>query len=111
MMSHRIIVLGLLTAASVASFSAGAQTVPPLASVTVDLPPGTDLFPGGDAAQAVNGNCLACHSADMVLNQPKLPSSTWQAEIDKMRNAYKAPVVATDVPAILQYLDKLSGGA
>jgi hypothetical protein len=45
-----------------------------LKSVNVDLPVGDRMFegPGSDVA---NNNCLACHSAGMVLFQPAL----WQA--------------------------------
>jgi len=32
----------------------------------------------------------------------------WQAEVDKMRNFYKATVAAADVPAIVDYLSKLA---
>jgi cytochrome c553 len=44
----------------------------------------------------------------MVLTQPSLPKADWQAEVKKMRNVYKAPVDAKDVPAIVDYLAKLS---
>jgi hypothetical protein len=40
----------------------------------------------------------------MVLNQPALPRAEWQAEIDKMRATYKAPIDAEDVEAILACL-------
>jgi hypothetical protein len=80
-----------------------------LKSVSVDLPPGDDMFPNGPHADAVNNNCLGCHSADMVLNQPALPTAQWQAEIDKMRTAYKAPIDAQDVDAILDYLVSVKG--
>ncbi len=40
----------------------------------------------------------------MVLNQPALPMTQWHAEVDKMRTAYKAPIDAKDVDAILDYL-------
>lgn len=80
-----------------------------LHSVSFDLAIGDRVFPGGASADAVNSNCLACHSAGMVLTQPSLPRATWQTEVDKMRNAYKAPVAAEDVPAIVDYLAKLSG--
>jgi hypothetical protein len=43
----------------------------------------------------------------MVLTQPRLSRSQWQAEVDKMRNTYKAPISATDVPAIVDYLANL----
>jgi cytochrome c553 len=77
-------------------------------SVNVDLPTGDRMFPGPNA-DAINNNCLACHSAGMVLTQPRLPRKTWQAEVEKMRNVYKAPVEEQDVGAIVDYLAKLKG--
>lgn len=79
-----------------------------LQSVSVDLPDSNRTFPGGATADAINNNCLACHSAGMVLTQPKLPRTTWQAEVDKMRDTYKAPVAAGEVPAIVDYLANLN---
>src|SRR5439155_9450066 len=80
-----------------------------LKSVSVDLPPGDDMFPNGPGADAINNNCLACHSADMVLNQPALPKAQWEAEVDKMSTAYKAPIDPKDVDAILDYLVSIKG--
>ena len=80
-----------------------------LKSVNVDLPAGDDTFPNGPGADAINNNCLACHSAGMVLNQPALPKAEWEAEVDKMRTAYKAPIDAKDVDAILGYLVSIKG--
>jgi pyruvate dehydrogenase (quinone) len=52
----------------------------------------------------------ACHSADMVLNQPALPKETWAAEVNKMINTYKAPIATEDVDPIVGYLSKLQPG-
>ncbi|HUH83973.1 MAG TPA: hypothetical protein VLX85_05155 [Stellaceae bacterium] len=81
-----------------------------LRSVEIDLPDSDRLFPGGNEADAINNNCLACHSTGMVLNQPKLSRADWQAEVDKMRTVYRAPVAVEDVPAIVDYLAKLRTG-
>jgi hypothetical protein len=62
------------------------------------------MFPGDTMADAINNNCLACHSAGMVLTQPALPRAEWQSEVEKMRSTYKAPVEESDVPAIVDYL-------
>jgi cytochrome c5 len=83
--------------------SAGGVT---LRSVNMDLPNGDRQFEG-PGADVVNNNCLACHSAGMVLTQPRLPRAVWQAEVEKMRNTYKAPVDAKDVPSIVDYLATL----
>jgi hypothetical protein len=80
-----------------------------LRSVNLDFPDPGRLFPGGAAADAINNNCLACHSAGMVLNQPSLSRDQWQAEVDKMRNTYKAPVAPQDVAAIVNYVTDRSG--
>jgi len=55
--------------------SAQVQLASAITSTNVELPPGDALFPGGSSADAINRNCLACHSADMVLNQPALSRS------------------------------------
>ena len=81
-----------------------------LRSVNADFPDSGRLFPGGDSADAINNNCLACHSAGMILTQPRLSRAEWQAEVDKMRTIYKAPVAASDVPAIVDYLTNQSTG-
>jgi hypothetical protein len=89
------------TAPSPSTASAAGIT---LRSVSVDLPTGDRMFPGGAAADPINNNCLACHSAGMVLQQPALTRATWQDEVNKMRDFYKAPVANEDVPAIVDYL-------
>jgi hypothetical protein len=43
----------------------------------------------------------------MVLNQPVLSKSAWQAEVTKMIQFYKAPVSEGDVPAIVDYLARM----
>jgi hypothetical protein len=80
-----------------------------LKSVSIDLPNGDRMFPGGTNAEAINNNCLACHSVGMVLNQPAMPRAAWESEVNKMINVYKAPVAAEDVPAIVAYLDSTKG--
>jgi len=74
-----------------------------LKSVSVDLPADDRMFegPGADAA---NNNCLACHSAGMVLNQPAMSKAQWRVEVDKMRTAYKAPIDPNDISSIVDYL-------
>jgi hypothetical protein len=80
-----------------------------LHSVSVELPNSDRMFPGGADAEAINNNCMACHSAGMVLNQPNLTRTAWQQEVEKMRAQYKAPVDEKDVPAIVAYLASHKG--
>ena len=90
-------------------FAARAATSFELKSVKIDLPDSDKMFPDGPGADAINNNCLACHSADMVLNQPALSKQAWTAEVNKMISAYKAPVAPEDVGPIVEYLSNLKG--
>jgi hypothetical protein len=104
----------LLSAAillGVASMPAAARaaTLSELKPVKIDLPDSDKMFPAGPGSDAINNNCLACHSADMVLNQPALSKQAWAAEVNKMINNYKAPVAAEDVGPIVDYLAALKG--
>lgn len=84
------------------AFGAGPSPVT-LRSVTVTFPDPGDLFPG-PGADAINNDCLACHSREMVLTQPALPPKAWEAEIAKMRKVYKAAIDDADVAPIVAYL-------
>jgi mono/diheme cytochrome c family protein len=97
---------------SAALFASAGGTAAPfdLKSTTVDLPDGDRTFPPGPGADALNNNCLACHSAGMVLNQPAFPRVAWAAEVNKMITVYRAPVAAKDVDAIVDYLAALRSG-
>jgi len=75
-----------------------------LHSVNVKFPRSDSTFPDGRGADAINNDCLLCHSAGMVLDQAKLSRAEWQTEVDKMRDSYKAPFAAEDIPAIVDYL-------
>ena len=107
---HRVILPAVVLAGITLAPAAGYREVPlELKSVSVNLPFGDKTFPPGPGSDVINQNCLACHSADMVLNQPKLSRSAWTAVVDKMINSYKAPVAPADVPAIVDYLMATKG--
>jgi hypothetical protein len=97
----------LIVFTTIAGTSA-AEKVTGFKSESVDLPFGDRTFSGPNTG-AINNNCLACHSAGMVLNQPTMPRAMWQAEVDKMRAVYKAPVPEGDVKPIVDYLAQLKG--
>jgi len=103
--------LRILLLASVAAvpLSGEAQSALVLKSITVTLPDNSDMFPPGPGAEVANNNCLACHSVGMVMNQPILSKAAWEAEVNKMRNVFKAPVEASDVGAITDYLVSIKG--
>jgi hypothetical protein len=86
-----------------------AATLTTLKSLKLDVPTGDAMFPAGPGSDAINNNCLACHSADHVLNQPSLPREAWQEIVKKMIKAYKAPVGPDDAKAIVDYLARTKG--
>jgi len=101
--------LPVLVVLCVSSLPLAARAATPfeLKSVKIDLPDSDRMFPEGPGSDAINNNCLACHSAGMVLNQPALSKQAWTAEVNKMINNYKAPVAPEDVGTIVDYLTAL----
>jgi hypothetical protein len=102
----RVCLLGLAMALTI-SAAIAADGLTGFKSVNVDLPFGDRMFEG-PGADGVNNNCLACHSVGMVLTQPPLSRQTWEAEVAKMHNVYKAPIANEDVTPIVDYLSKLN---
>jgi len=68
------------------------------------LPPETaELKPGPGVETAIV--CTACHSADYISTQPSGKGKAfWQAEVQKMIKAYKAPIGEDDAAVIANYL-------
>ena len=77
--------------------------------VSVDLPVSQISFPPGNGSVIANAYCLICHSAGMVLRQPPLTQDEWTVEINKMRNAFGAPLPADQVEALAKYLRNING--
>jgi cytochrome c5 len=105
-MRGALLVIAAFASMTLASGVSTAAAPLELKSVKVDLPSSDTMF-SGPGAKAVNNNCLACHSASMVLTQPLLSKAQWTTEVNKMIDAYKAPIVKQDVGAIVDYLSKL----
>ena len=116
-----VILLTIATQTLWACQSALAEEAPPVApatsivagggvtlhSVSVSFPNSNNTFPGGHGADAINNDCLICHSAAMVLDQAGLSRAGWQGIVDQMRNDFKAPFAAEDTSAIVDYLINL----
>jgi len=93
-----------IAAACFVALATATMAAPAFKPLSVELPPDVAAFPDGPNVAVVNRNCLACHSADMVLDQPRFPRATWAAEVTKMRNVYKAPITDADAALIVDYL-------
>jgi hypothetical protein len=76
------------------------------APVTVTLPDEEPMFTGPDA-DLLNANCLACHSAEMVLAQPKMTAEQWGHSVAKMRAVYKAPIEDADAAKLPEALARV----
>jgi mono/diheme cytochrome c family protein len=83
--------------------------VPKWVKVSVELPASQVSFPPGDGSVIANAYCLICHSAGMVLRQPPLTLDEWIGEINKMRNAFGAPLPADQIDAVAKYLHSING--
>lgn len=77
-------------------------TVPDLKQVSITLP----TAPG---SQTFNANCVICHSAALVSNQPDFPEKTWTAIVTKMQKTFGAPVSDSAAKIIIQYLVAVKG--
>ncbi len=76
---------------------------------TLRLPAENVTLPDAPGRAAVESACAVCHTPRYVLEQPPLPRKTWEAEVDKMRKTFGAPVADADVPAIVDYLVAVRG--
>ena len=106
-MFRNLLPIAVLLGVATTPLVARAATPLELKNVKIDLPDSDKMFPAGPGSDAINNNCLACHSADMVLNQPAMSKQVWAAEVNKMINNYKAPVAPEDVGPIVEYLTVL----
>jgi mono/diheme cytochrome c family protein len=78
-----------------------------LQKVSVQLPTSAAAFPAGEGADVANEQCLICHSAGMVLQQPQRTEAQWKAAIAKMRDAYGAPLPVQQIEPLAAYLTRV----
>lgn len=64
----------------------------------------------GEGREIFVARCTSCHSVDYVEMHARLGTrALWEAEIAKMRNAFKAPMSDEDARQILDYLERQYG--
>jgi cytochrome c553 len=80
------------------------------APVTVEMPSEEPQFAGPDADLLI-ANCAACHSAEMILAQPRMSEEQWRHSVEKMRTVYKAPVDEADAARLPAALVRLQEAA
>jgi mono/diheme cytochrome c family protein len=108
-MPRTLLVFMVVLGAILLPLSGQAEPLAELKPLKLDIPTSDMMFPAGPGSDAINSNCLTCHSADHVLNQPPLPKETWEEVVKKMINAYKAPISTADAAAIVDYLTRVKG--
>ena len=63
----------------------------------------------GHGFDAVQANCLMCHSFGYVLNQGPQSRHFWSEKVDKMIIHFKAPITKSDKKVVVDYLFKHYG--
>ncbi|HSU69174.1 MAG TPA: hypothetical protein VLJ39_19980 [Tepidisphaeraceae bacterium] len=66
-------------------------------------------MPEGPGKNVYTANCIICHSQRYVTMQPAFPRKTWQAEVEKMKKVYGAPIQDAQMPQIVDYLMSVRG--
>jgi cytochrome c5 len=108
-MSRILFATAAICGAVLLPFAGHAAPLTTLKSVKLDVPTSDATVPPGPGADAVNNNCLACHSADHLTTQPSLSRDAWDEVVHKMITAYKAPISQQDATAIVDYLARTKG--
>ena len=106
---HGFCFTAALALAATAAMAAASTRPAPISihSMHVSLPASQAVFPAGPGSESA-GKCLICHSAGMVLKQPRLTEAQWKGEILKMRGAYGAPVADAEVDTLAGYLTQVN---
>ena len=63
----------------------------------------------GKGFDAVQANCLMCHSFGYILNQGPQSHDFWRKKIQKMITHFKAPMSKKDIVTVNDYLFKYYG--
>jgi hypothetical protein len=76
------------------------------ADKTIAMPPDqpfATLKPGA-GVEATRQQCVACHSTDYIVIQPRGGAKQWDAVVTKMIKVFGAPVSDADARTIVEYL-------
>jgi len=63
----------------------------------------------GKGSDAIQTNCLMCHSFGYIINQGKQSKAFWRGKVDKMIVHFKAPIEEDAAKSITEYLYKYYG--
>ena len=88
---------------------AGPESKPASGEVSIKLPVIPYDLPDGPGKSAVNAACVICHSTRYITMQPAFGRKTWEAEVDKMKKVFGAPVSDEQAGQIVTYLMSVRG--
>jgi len=63
----------------------------------------------GKGFDAVQTNCLMCHSFGYIVNQGPQSRLFWKHKVDKMITHFKAPIAKDDAKTVTDYLFRYYG--
>ena len=63
----------------------------------------------GKGFDAIQANCLMCHSFGYITNQGRQSKKFWRGKVDKMIHHFKAPIGEEAAKATTDYLYELYG--
>lgn len=63
----------------------------------------------GQGFDAIQANCLMCHSFGYITNQGRQSKKFWRGKVDKMITHFKAPIDEASAQAATDYLYKHYG--
>jgi len=63
----------------------------------------------GKGFDAVQANCLMCHSFGYIINQGPQSREFWKKKVEKMITHFKAPISPEDAKTVTDYLFKHYG--
>ena len=63
----------------------------------------------GKGFDAVQANCLMCHSFGYIINQGPQSRAFWKKKVEKMIVHFKAPISKEDAKTVTDYLYKYYG--
>jgi hypothetical protein len=78
---------------------------------TIVMPHDEPLFPPGPGRDEFVTACVVCHSPRYITMQPRFSRTTWQGEVNKMKDTYGAHISDEQVLRITDYLFSINGKA
>ncbi len=76
----------------------------------IKIVPENPTFPEHEGKAEFISYCAMCHSLKYISMQPDFPRKTWNAEVHKMVDKYKAPIDSAVCNKIVDYLVAIKSG-